>query len=58
MADVELVGLTRVELLVRRIELDGHIAACCGAQDGTCRQLGQLGEIQFLLGGRDAASDH
>jgi hypothetical protein len=59
MADVELAGLSRVDLLIYRIELDGHIAACCGALDGTCRQLVRLGEVQFLLGGgRDAAPDH
>lgn len=53
MADVELARLTRVELLARRIELDEHIVVCCGAQDGSCRQLEQLGEVQFLLGGSD-----
>jgi len=58
MADVEPITLTRRELQSRKHELDVHIAACCGAQDGTCRQLEQLGQVQFLLGGRDAAPRH
>lgn len=49
MAEVEVIHLTRAELLARKAELDAHIANCCAAHDGYCSKLEWLGEIQFLL---------
>lgn len=47
----EIVPLSTAELLTRRIELEGHIADCCGMVNGSCRQAEALAEVEFLLGG-------
>ncbi len=50
MAEVKVVEMDRWELAHEKRRLDNHIAACCGARDGTCRELMRLGEIEYLLG--------
>lgn len=48
--NVEIAELSVVGLVKRRAEINLHLAHCCRAQDGTCPQLADLGEVQYLLG--------